>query len=284
MTRTSVRRGAIIVATAAILAVIIVVFLLPYVWIVASSFKSQFAIFSDLYPVSWKTFWPETPTLANFDLLFVRRHIGLALLNSAFVAGLQVVLTLILCSMAAYALTKIRFRGASVVFTIILITFLLPIEVLVVPLYRVVAELGLQDTLVGASIPWVASPFGLFLLRQAFEELPRELDEAAMLDGAGHWRIFISIVLPNVRTALVTLALVTFLFSWNAFLWPLVIETSPQHQLIQVAVAQSATPGEQPDWGQTFAGVTVATIPLILVFLVLQRFFIRGIVSSGLKG
>jgi ABC-type glycerol-3-phosphate transport system permease component len=234
--------------------------------------------------VRWKTFWPTTPTLGNFRVLFGQRHVGTALLNSGIVALLQVVLTLILCSMAAYGLTKIRFRGANIVFTIILITFLLPVEALVVPLYRVVSGLGLQDTLPGAFVPWIASPFGLFLLRQAFEELPREFDEAAMIDGASHWRIYFSIVLPNVKTALVTLSLITFLFSWNAFLWPLVIETSPENQLIQVAIAQSATPGEQPDWGETFAGVTVATVPLILVFLVLQRFFIRGMVSSGLKG
>jgi len=271
-------------AAAAVIAVIIVIFCLPYVWVIASSFKSQFAIFSDLYPVSPKTFWPARPTLDNFELLFAKRNIGTALLNSGIVALLQVVFTLILCSMAAYALTKIRFPGTNILFTIILVTFLLPVEALVVPLYRVVSGLGLQDTLAGAFLPWVASPFGLFLLRQAFEELPREFDEASKLDGAGHWRIFFSIALPNVKTPLVTLALVTFLFSWNAFLWPLVIETSQDTQLIQVAIAQSATPGELPDWGQTFAGVTVATIPLILVFLFLQRFFIRGMVSSGLKG
>jgi ABC-type glycerol-3-phosphate transport system permease component len=280
----AMRRPLMVLAAAVVIAVIVVIFLLPYVWIVASSFKSQFAIFNDLYPVRWKTFWPTTPTLGNFRVLFGQRHVGTALLNSGIVALLQVVLTLILCSMAAYGLTKIRFRGANIVFTIILITFLLPVEALVVPLYRVVSGLGLQDTLPGAFVPWIASPFGLFLLRQAFEELPREFDEAAMIDGASHWRIYFSIVLPNVKTALVTLSLITFLFSWNAFLWPLVIETSPENQLIQVAIAQSATPGEQPDWGETFAGVTVATVPLILVFLVLQRFFIRGMVSSGLKG
>ncbi len=271
-------------AAATVIAIIFVIFCLPYIWVIASSFKSQFAIFSDLYPVSAKTFWPAHPTLANFELLFAKRNIGQALLNSGVVALLQVVFTLILCSMAAYALTKIRFPGTGILFAIILVTFLLPVEALVVPLYRVVSGLGLQDTIAGAFLPWVASPFGLFLLRQAFEELPREFDEAATLDGAGHWRIFFSIVLPNVKTPLVTLALVTFLFSWNAFLWPLVIESSQNNQLIQVAIAQSATPGEQPDWGQTFAGVTVATIPLILVFLFLQRFFISGMVSSGLKG
>lgn len=282
---TPIRRGPLAwLIVAAIVALLAILFLAPYVWIVSSSFKSQFAIFSDLSPLTWKTFWPRQPTRANFDLLFARRHVGQALLNSAIVALCQVAATLLLCSMAAYGLTKVRFLGAKIVFTLILLTFLLPIEALVVPLYRVVTDLGLQDTLVGAWIPWAASPFGLFLLRQAFEEFPRDYDDAARMDGAGHIRIFVSIVMPNMVTPLVTLGLITFLFSWNAFLWPLVVVSSPENQLIQVAIAQSATPGELPDWGQTFAGVTVATIPLVLLFLVLQRFFIRGMVSSGLKG
>jgi ABC-type glycerol-3-phosphate transport system permease component len=163
-------------------------------------------------------------------------------------------------------------------------TFLLPIESLMVPLYQVVARIGLQDTLIAAFIPWIASPFGLFLLRQAFEELPRELDDAATIDGAGHLRIFWSIVLPNIRTALATLALVTFLFSWNNFLWPLVILQSPENQVIQLAIAQSVAPGQLPNWGETFAGAMVATLPLILLFVFLQRFFVRGIAMTGVKG
>lgn len=125
--------------------------------------------------------------------------------------------------MAAYSLTRIRFPGARIVFVPILLTFLLPIEALIVPLYQVVSGLGLSNTLLGIMIPWVASPFGLFQLKQAFEELPVELDDAARIDGAGHIRIFFSIVLPNVKVPMLTLGLITFLFSWNSFLWPLII-------------------------------------------------------------
>lgn len=267
----------------AILAVILAVFLGPYAWIVASSFKPQFEIFRDLRPISWGTFIPLHPTLENFVHLFVDRGVGRALVNSAIVSGCQVAGTLVLCTMAAYGLTRIRFRGAHVVFGLVLMTFLLPIESLMVPLYIHVSRLGLQDTLVGAFIPWIASPFGLFLLRQAFEDLPRELDEAARIDGAGHFRIFWSIVLPNVHTTLATLALVTFLFSWNAFLWPLVIIQSPRNQLIQLAIAQSVAIGQLPNWGETFAGATIATVPLIVLFLFLQRYFVRGIAMTGMK-
>lgn len=268
----------------AVVAAILVFFLAPYAWIVASSFKPQSAIFRDLRPLSWRTFVPDAPTLANFVALFQDRGIGRALLNSMIVSSSQVALTLVLCSLAAYGLTRVRFRGADVVFALVLVTFLLPIESLMVPLYMTVSGLRLQDTLVGAFIPWIASPFGLFLLRQSFEELPRELDEAARLDGAGHFRIFWSIVLPNVRVSLMTLGLVTFLFSWNAFLWPLVILSSPRNAVVQIAIAQSVAPGQLPNWGETFAGATVATVPLVILFLFLQRFFVRGVAMSGVKG
>ncbi len=267
-----------------VLVAIIAFFLMPYVWIVASSFKQQSAIFADMRPLSWRTFIPSQPTVENIVNLFRLRGVGRALVNSAVVSICQVAGTLVLCTLAAYGLTRIRFRGANIVFALVLMTFLLPLESLMVPLYITVSGLRLQDTLVGVFIPWVASPFGLFLLRGAFEELPRELDEAARIDGAGHFRIFWSIVLPNVRTALATLSLVTFLFSWNAFLWPLVVLSSPRNAVIQIAVAQSVAPGQLPNWGETFAGVTVATVPLIILFLFLQRFFVRGIAMTGVKG
>ena len=271
-------------AAVAILLLILTVFLGPYAWIVASSFKPQFEIFRDLNPISWATFIPANPTIANFVHLFVNRGVGRALINSAIVSSCQVGGTLILCTMAAYGLTRMRFRGANIVFGIVLMTFLLPIESLMVPLYMHVANLGLQDTLAGVFIPWIASPFGLFMLRQAFEDLPRELDEAATIDGAGHFRIFWSVILPNVHTTLATLALVTFLFSWNAFLWPLVVISSPRNQVIQLAIAQSVSIGQLPNWGETFAGATIATVPLIVLFLFLQRYFVRGIALTGVKG
>jgi ABC-type glycerol-3-phosphate transport system permease component len=125
--------------------------------------------------------------------------------------------------------------------------------------------------------------FGLFLLRQAFEQIPAELDEAARIDGAGHIRVFWSVILPNVRTALATLILIKFLFSWNAFLWPLVAIQTQENQVIQVAVAHSAAPDYLPNWGLTFAGAAIATVPLVILFLFLQRYFVRGLATTGMK-
>ncbi len=281
MKKQHLRRGAMV---ALVIVVILCCFLAPYAWIVSSSFKNQLTLFSDVTPLSWRAFLPVEGTFDNYRTLFERTNVLTALMNTAIVAGGQVALTLLLCSMAAYSLTRIRFPGAKIVFVLILLTFLLPIEAMMVPLYQVVSGLGLSNTLLGVMIPWIASPFGLFLLKQAFEELPVELEDAARIDGAGHVRIFFSIVLPNVKVPMLTLGLITFLFSWNSFLWPLVIIQDPAIQVIQVAIAQQGSPTQLPNWGETFAGATVATVPLILLFLLLQKYFTQGMTTSGIKG
>ncbi len=271
-----------IVAVPVLLAVF-AVFVLPYLWTVASGLKPQEAIFRDVSPLGLRTFLPFDPTLENVVHLFVERNIGRALLNSAIISVCQVAGTLVLCAPAAYALTRIDLPGRSVLLVLILLTFLVPYEALIVPMYSLVNGIGLSDSLAAVFLPWIASPLGLFLLRPAFEELPRELDEAARLEGAGHMRIFWSIVLPNVRTALLTLSIVTFLFSWNAFLWPLIALQSPDNAVVQIAIAQSVAPGQLPNWGETFAGAAVATLPAIAVFFLLQRHFVRSLAASGMK-
>lgn len=265
------------------LLVIGVVFLLPFMWIISSGFKSQEDIFAGLVPFSWGAFLPLNPTLDNFVQLFVEKGVGQSLLNSFAVAAIEVIGALVVCSLAAYALTRMRWKGRNAVFALILVTFMLPVEAMFVPLYRVVSGMGLADNLWGVALPGVASVFGLFLLKQAFEDIPRELDEAARIDGAGHFRIFFSIILPNVKTALATLILVKFLFSWNMFLWPLVAIQSPGLKLIQVAVAHEVDPNSLPNWGLTFAGATIAVVPVLILFLLLQRYFVKGMATTGMK-
>ena len=266
-----------------VIATIVCVFLLPYMWLVSSGLKTQEHVFSDVFPLSWRTFIPVNATFDNVIELFRDDGLGRALFNSLIVAVMQVGGTLVLAPPAAYALTRIKFRGRGVVLAVILATFMLPTEALVVPMYTVFSSIGLQDSLIAVALPWVASAFGLFLLTPGFEEIPRELDEAARIDGANHFKIFWSVILPNVKTSLITLCLLVFLFSWNSFLWPLVIIQSPQKQVVQVAIAQSVSPGTLPNWGVTFAGAAVATLPLIILFLILQRYFVTGLASSGLK-
>lgn len=263
---------------------LLLAFLGPFVWILSSSFKSQAHIFADVTPLGVKTFLPTAPTLANYTSAFTTDHVGQALENSLVVSTAQVVLTLLLAVPAAYALTRLRFRGQGILFGLIFLTFMVPAEAIVIPLFQIASDLHVANSLPGVFLPFIASPFALFLLRQAFSEVPIELDEAARLDGASHLRIMLRVLLPNVRSALATLALMTFLFSWNAFLWPLIVIQSSRLQLVQVAIALNAVPGELPNWGTVFAGAVVASLPVIVLFVALQRYFVRGIVMSGLKG
>jgi ABC-type glycerol-3-phosphate transport system permease component len=270
-------------------------FLIPILWVFAGTFKNQFDIFSDVRPPSIWTFVPRHPTLANIqDSLFSGGSrteegggLGLAgaFVNSAIVSICQVALTLLLCSLAAYAFSRLRFRGRNLLFFVLILALAIPLEVVLVPLYRIASGLGLTDNLIGVFLPFVAQPLGLFLLRQAFDDLPRDLDDAATIDGASHFQILYRILLPNLTPALTTVAILTFLFSWNAFLWPLVIINNPQNQLVQVAVAQAAgAPGHLPNWGVIMASASLTMVPVLMLFLFLQRYFVRGIASTGLKG
>lgn len=272
-----------VLVTLLVIAVVVVAFLLPYVWILSSSFKDQGSIFSDVSPLSWKTFWPTGGSFDNYVSTIENKNVGRALLNSVIIAVAQVACTLVLGALAAFGLTRIRFRGSRLLFGLILVTFLVPMEALVVPLYAWMGDLHLRNSLAAVFLPWIASPFALFMLRQAFEEIPVELDEAAYLDGAGPFRVFWSVILPSVRSTVVGCGLVVFLFSWNSFLWPLVVNSSSDREVIQVAVAQSAAPGQLPNWGETFAGAMIATLPLILLFIFAQRHIVKGLASSGLK-
>lgn len=264
--------------------IILIVFLAPFVWLLASSFKDQFAIFRDVDHISLWTFLPRSATLNNFHDVIVAHGVGRAMINSTIVAVAQVVGTVTVCCLAAYPLTRMKIRGRDAIFVVLIVTMLVPAEALVVPLFGVVSQLGLSDSLWAVFLPWVASPFGLFLMRQAFLEIPRELDEAATLDGAGHLRILVSVLLPNLRASLATLSLITFMFAWNAFFWPLVVIQSSDKQVVQVALAQLVVPGDLPNWGIILAGAVIATLPVLTLFAFLQRYFVAGLTSSAVKG
>jgi len=259
------------------------VFILPFLWIVVSSFKGQRAIFADISPLSIWTFLVRNPVLSGYRAAIVQDHVLRALLNSVIVSVAQVLATIVLSVPAAYALTRLTFRGRSLIFTMIFVTFLVPSEAIILPLFQIVNEMRLGNTLWAVFLPFIASPFALFLLRQSFADVPKELDEAATIDGAGHLRIMLQVIVPNVKPALAAMSLMTFIFSWNAFLWPLVIIQSSSRQLVQVAIALNTVPGELPNWGAVFAGAVLAAVPVLVLFAALQRYFIRGVATSGLK-
>ena len=262
---------------------ILVVFVLPYVWMITSSLRPHAEIHRYTSPLQWRTFVPVQFTLTNYQEILVGLGFARAIANSLFVAVVTVGASLIINSMAAYALARMRFRGRDVVFGLALVILTVPQEATIIPLYIVVRELHMQDSYAALILPWIARPFNIFLLRQFFLELPRELEEAAVVDGCGRLRIYWSVMMPNIKPALVTSAMIDFLLSWDAFFWPLVVIQSPDLQLVQVAIASMIEP-DITYWERIFAACTLVSVPVVIVFLKLQRYYVRGMVLSGLKG
>jgi ABC-type glycerol-3-phosphate transport system permease component len=265
------------------MAVIVFVFLLPFVWMILTSFKPTAEVFQYTYPLTWKTFLPPHPTLENYKEILVtwgfHRYLG----NTLLVASLQMVGSCIFSSMAGFAFSRIKFRGRDLLFAITMMTAFVPMDVIIVPLYSVMKSLHLVSTYTALFLPNIFTPFGIFLMRQAFFEIPNQLDEAATIEGASIFQVFWHVVLPNSRPALITLALIQFMFSWNNFIWPLVIMQNPEKQVIQVALANFRTIANFPLFGELFAGATLATVPILILFFALQKYFIRGMLMSGMK-
>jgi len=250
----------------------------PFVWMLVGSFKTEAEIRQ--VPPTWL---PENATLANYGTLFDRLDFPTYFTNSAVVAILTTVGNLLFCSAAGYALAKLRFPGKRVLFAVVLGTIMVPSIVTMVPLFVLSSNLGLVNTLAGLILPFLAQAFGVFLMRQFITSIPNDLLEAARIDGASELRIYAQIVLPLCRPALATLGILTFLASWNNFLWPLVSATTEDSYTLPVALALYAIGQNRTDYDILLAGSVVVVLPVLLVFILLQRHFVRGIATTGLK-
>jgi multiple sugar transport system permease protein len=205
------------------------------------------------------------------------------LLNSALVAVVATTLQVGTSAMAAYAFARMKFRGSGTLFILYLGTLMVPFQVTIVPLFIEVKYLHLVNSYPGLIVPSIASAYGTFLLRQAFMSLPAELEEAAFVDGAGHWTVFTRIVLPLVRPSLATFGVLSFIASWNSFLWPLVLISSQKLMTLPVGIANLQ--GEHlTAWNLVMAGTTISVIPIVVVYLLAQKHIVRGFVLSGVKG
>ncbi|GAA3269831.1 MULTISPECIES: carbohydrate ABC transporter permease [Dactylosporangium] len=254
------------------------IFVLPLVHMVLASFMTKAEL--NRFP---PRFIPDGLHLDGYRKLFAETHILLWLSNTVVVAAVSVVAHLVLCSAAGYGFARLRFAGRGFAFAAVLATVMIPIQLLMIPTYLMFARLGIVDTLAAAFVPWLASAFGIFLMRQFFLSLPVELEEAARIDGCGVFRTFVSIVLPLARPALATLAVFTLLSSWNDLLWPLVAISDDHKYTLQVGLA-SFQGMRRTEWSQLMAGNVVATMPLVLAFLFAQKRFVATMTLSGLKG
>lgn len=246
----------------------------PMLWVLLSAFRPASDLFS--------TGLPSHLTLDNFVYVLTRIPLPRYLLNSAIIAVAVTGIALFTHSMAAYALARLRFPGRGVVFSMIISTLLVSLPVILVPLFLVVKQLGLLDSYAGLIVPSIFNAFGIFLLRQFYLTVPRELEEAAELDGCGYWRRYWNVVLPLSRPALASLAVLFFLANWNAFLWPLTITRNPDLRVIQVGIA-----GLQGQYSSAYnyilAAAVIAAIPTVLVFLAGQRRLVDAMKTTGMK-
>jgi multiple sugar transport system permease protein len=250
----------------------------PFIWMLLGSFRPDREL--KQVPPAWL---PQEPTLDNYRNLFERLDFPTYFFNSALVAVAITIGNLVFCSMLGYALAKLEFPGKRVIFVLVLATLMVPGVVTFVPLFVLVSNLGMVNTFPGLIFPFLAGPFGVFLMRQFILSLPDELIHAARVDGAGELRIFRSIILPLCKPALATLGILTFLTSWNNFLWPLVVAQSEEKYTLPVALAIYAIGENKSDYGLLMAGSVVIIVPVLAVFLALQRHFVRGIAMTGIK-
>jgi len=252
------------------------VMLFPFLWTVVTSITPDGTL------AKGPTLVVEDPTLQAYATLFDSLPMARIVLNSLGVAIVATLCQLVTGSMAAYGFSRLQFAGKDLVFAAYLATLMVPLQVLLVPLFIQMTSLQLNDTYFALLAPSVASAFGIFLLKQAVDGVPRELDEAATIDGAGHLRIFLTIILPLVRPALATLAVFAFMSSWNSFLWPLVAIRSPE--LMTLPLGLSRLQGQfTTEWSVVMAGSVVSILPIALMYLAAQRHIIAGMAHTGLK-
>ena len=272
------RRALSLIATYVILLCACALFVVPYLLALLASFKQPNQIF-DGSPFAL----PHPATFANFIQLFRQYHFGTFIINTAIVAFAIAIGQVIFCAMAAYAFARMQFRGRDVLFYIFLATLLVPGSVTVIPIFLIAKELHLLNSLLGLIIPYVgSSTFGVFLIRQFFLRIPEDLINAAKLDGAGSARILLKIIIPLSRPVLFTLGILSFVFGWNNFLWPLIATNSQGTQVLTVGLAalQGSYGGQ---WNLLITGGVVSLIPLVVLFFVFQRFILSSIQLTSFR-
>ncbi len=258
---------------------IALVMLLPLIWLVSTAFKSPSEDIFQFPP----QFFPSQPTLQNFVTVWKTNPFGRYLFNSTLVAVLTVCFNLLFCSLAAYPLARLNFRGREGLFTLVVATILIPSQIVMIPLYILMVQLGLRNTYLGLIFPAIASAFGIFLLRQAFQGVPKELEEAGRMDGCSELGIWWHVMIPAIRPALVTLAIFVFIGSWSDFLWPLIILDQPEYYTLPLGVAKLAG-AFSLDWRLIAAGSVISVAPILLLFVIMQHYIVPTDTGSGVKG
>ncbi|NIK76574.1 multiple sugar transport system permease protein [Paenibacillus castaneae] len=251
--------------------------LFPLYWLFTSSLKNSSDVLK--MPPDW---WPSTFTFSNYSEVFSSQPALRWTMNSLFVAGLTTILVVAASSMAAYAFSKLQFKGKQVIFIFFVSSLMVPKEVMIVPLFRITQELGMVNSLYGMIWPNVATAFGVFLLKGFFDSAPDALREAAKIDGAGEVRTFLQILLPIIKPGIGALFILNFVQVWNDYLWQLVIGQDKEMKTLMVGVA-TLMQDLNPNFAYKMAGATVAAIPMLIIFVMFQKYFTSGIAIGAVK-
>ncbi|MET9430660.1 carbohydrate ABC transporter permease [Streptomyces sp. NPDC003036] len=266
------------IALLAVGLLLVVAWLLPLAWAVATSLKPEGE--TTRTPLEWLG---STITFDAYAKVWESGDLLRWTLNSAYVSVMTTLLTVMLCAMAAYGFTRTDFRGRKLLYGLVLVGIMVPPQVLIAPLFAEMVQLGLVDTYWGVILPQVAVPAMVFILVKFFDGVPRELEEAAFVDGAGRWRVFWTIVLPLSRPVLAAVAVFTFISTWNNFLWPFLVTTDPNGMTLPVGLVNvQSSFGVR--YAQIMASVVIAGLPLLVIFTLFQRQIVRGIAHTGLAG
>lgn len=262
-----------------LLGAIAVAMLIPLIWLISTALKAPSEDIFQFPP----QLLPQQPTLQAFITVWQTHPFGRYLLNSTLIAVLTVCLNLLFCALAAYPLARLNFRGREAIFTTIVATIMIPFQIVMIPLYVLTVQLGLRNTYLGVIFPAIASAFGIFLLRQAFQGVPKELEEAARMDGCSELGLWWYVMIPAVRPALVTLAIFVFIGSWSDFLWPLIVLDRPEYYTLPLGVAALAGTFSL-DWRLIAAGSVISIAPILVFFVLMQRYVVPTEAGSGVKG
>ena len=272
---------------------LIVLFLTPFVWMLLASLRQESEILANLFPLTLNTFLPRPgewtldhyKTVMGLNAEGARESLNFqrSLLNSFIVSAGVVVSSLIFNTLAAFFFSRLPFPGKKLLLMYVIATLFVPIQVTLVPLFIVVRQLGIGNTYWAMILPWFASPFVIFALIQFFKEIPIDLDEAAIVDGASYVQILRHVIMPLSIPGLITMALLEFQFIWNLFQWPLIAVSDKNIQVIQVILAQTQTQ-DTTHWGRRFAGASMASVPVIILFMILQKYYTEGVAQTGVKG
>lgn len=262
-----------------LLLVLAFVMLLPLIWLVSTSLKGAA---EDIF-ASPPVLLPSQPSLAAYGRLFQDHPLGRYLLNSTIVSALSVLANLLFCSLAAYPLARMRFAGRGFVLALVVATILIPFQVVMIPMYLLMVQLGLRNTLLAVIVPQAATAFGIFQLRQSFLGVPVELEEASRLDGCSPLGTWWNVMLPAARADLITLAMFVFIGTWSDFLWPMIILDDPSLYTLPLGLQQLAS-SFSLDWRLVAAGAVVSILPVLVAFVFLQRYILPNAAGDAVKG